>query len=82
MSVGTPRRESLRTLLGHSFDHSLPLAKTSRREDCSVQPSWEGYGPNVIYRGSGASRAAQLGAVAVLVRSMTGHSLQLPTPAP
>jgi hypothetical protein len=41
-------------------------------------PAWEGYGQTVIYRGSGASRAAELGAVAVLVRSMTGVSLQTP----
>jgi hypothetical protein len=41
-------------------------------------PEWKGYGQTVIYRSSGASRAAELGAVAALVRSMTGHSLQTP----
>ena len=39
---------------------------------------YEGYGRTVLYRHSGASRAAQLGAVAVLVRSVTPLSLQSP----
>jgi carboxypeptidase Q len=37
-----------------------------------------GYGDVVPYRGRGASRAAKLGAVAVLVRSVTAHSLRTP----
>jgi len=41
-------------------------------------PAWEGYGQTVIYRSAGASKAAELGAVAVLVRSMTGNSLSTP----
>jgi len=39
---------------------------------------YEGYGATVIYRSSGASRGAKLGAVASLVRSVTGHSLRSP----
>ena len=39
---------------------------------------WEGYGRTVIYRHSGASRAAAFGAEAVLVRSITPFSLQTP----
>jgi len=39
---------------------------------------WNGYGRTVQYRASGASRAAALGAVAVLVRSATGSSLYTP----
>jgi len=39
---------------------------------------WEGYGETVRYRGDGASRAAVLGAVAVLVRSATGRSIASP----
>jgi carboxypeptidase Q len=37
-----------------------------------------GYGRTVAYRHAGASRAAKLGAVAVLVRSITPLALQLP----
>jgi carboxypeptidase Q len=37
-----------------------------------------GYGEVVQYRGGGASEAAKLGAVAVLVRSVTAHSLHTP----
>jgi hypothetical protein len=39
---------------------------------------WEGYGRTVRYRGGGASAAAKLGAVATLVRSATGRSLNTP----
>jgi len=39
---------------------------------------WKGYEETNIYRTSGASRAARLGAVASLVRSMTGSSLYTP----
>jgi hypothetical protein len=39
---------------------------------------WMGYGETVRYRSSGASRAADLGAVAALVRSATGASLYTP----
>jgi len=39
---------------------------------------FRGYGPTVVYRSTGASRAAKLGAVAALVRSITPVSLQTP----
>ncbi len=39
---------------------------------------YEGYGRTVAYRAGGPSRAARLGAVAVLVRSVTPISLQSP----
>jgi carboxypeptidase Q len=39
---------------------------------------YEGYGRTVTYRTTGASRAARLGAVAMLVRSITPVSLQSP----
>ena len=41
-------------------------------------PGWKGYGVGSQYRTQAASRAAQFGAVAALVRSATGLSLQDP----
>jgi len=48
-----------------------------------AMPAWtedkgSGYGETVEYRGRGASRAAKYGAVAVLMRSVTAHSLRTP----
>ena len=48
-----------------------------------AMPKWteekgSGYGETVEYRGKGPSRAAKLGAVAVLMRSVTAHSLRSP----
>ena len=39
---------------------------------------WKGYGATNVFRTAGASRAAKLGAVASIVRSMTGSSLYTP----
>ena len=39
---------------------------------------WKGYGATNVFRTNGASRAARLGAVASIVRSMTGSSLYTP----
>jgi hypothetical protein len=39
---------------------------------------WQGYGPTVRYRSIGHSRAAKLGAAAILLRSVTGRSLYTP----
>jgi hypothetical protein len=39
---------------------------------------WEGYGRTRVYRGSGASRAAAMGAVAALIRSATPLAMQEP----
>ncbi|HJU88090.1 MAG TPA: M28 family metallopeptidase [Gemmatimonadaceae bacterium] len=44
----------------------------------STRPNFDAYGEAVRYRSSGADSAAQFGAVAVLVRSVTPHSLQTP----
>ena len=48
-----------------------------------AMPKWTeakgaGYGETVEYRGKGAARAAKHGAVAVLMRSVTAHSLRTP----
>lgn len=39
---------------------------------------YEGYGRTVVYRGDGASRAARLGAVAMLLRSVGSLAMQTP----
>jgi hypothetical protein len=39
---------------------------------------YEGYGKTVVYRGSGASRAAKLGAVGMLIRSVGSLAMQTP----
>ena len=39
---------------------------------------WQGYGRTVVYRGRGASEAARLGAVAMLLRSVASYSLNTP----
>jgi carboxypeptidase Q len=44
----------------------------------STLSSFDAYGQAVRYRGSGADSAVQFGALAVLVRSVTPHSLQTP----
>jgi carboxypeptidase Q len=48
-----------------------------------AMPAWteekgSGYGQTVEYRGRGASRAVKHGALAILVRSVTAHSLRTP----
>ncbi len=79
-SVGTPEG-GLRAevLVVESFDELAALepgAATGKIVAFCVP--WQGYGKTVQYRALGASRAAALGAVAVLVRSATGHSLSTP----
>jgi hypothetical protein len=80
MSVGTPKQGVTADVVAvTSFDQLAALGRDKIAGKIVLyNPAWEGYGQTVIYRGSGASRAAELGAVAVLVRSMTGVSLQTP----
>jgi len=62
-----------------SFDElqSLGRQKVEGRIVLYAVP-WMGYGRTVQYRSTGASKAAELGAAAVLVRSATGSSLYTP----
>jgi hypothetical protein len=80
MSVGTPPEGITADVIAvSSFDELTALGKSKVAGKIVLfNPTWEGYGPTVQYRGSGASRAAELGAVAALVRSMTGNSLATP----
>jgi hypothetical protein len=80
MSVGTPKDGITADVVAASnFDELTALGREKvAGKIVLLNPEWKGYGQTVVYRGSGASRAAELGAVAVLVRSMTGRSLQTP----
>ena len=80
MSVGTPKQGVTANVVAvSSFDQLVALGRDKIAGKIVLyNPAWEGYGQTVIYRSSGASRAAEFGAVAVLVRSMTGVSLQTP----
>ena len=80
MSVGTPPEGITADVVAVSdFEQLAALGREKVSGKIVLyNPVWQGYGPTVIYRSSGPSQAAQLGAVAVLVRSMTGNSLQTP----
>src|SRR5258708_3554182 len=80
MSVGTPKEGIVADVVAvSSFDELAALGREKVTGKIVLyNPKWEGYGRTVIYRSSGASKAAELGAVAALVRSMTGVSLQTP----
>lgn len=80
MSVGTPPEGITADVVTvSSFDELTALGKDKVQGRIVLfDPVWEGYGQTVIYRATGASRAAELGAVGVLVRSMTGRSLATP----
>jgi hypothetical protein len=80
MSVGTPKEGvTADVVVADSFDELTTMGHDKvAGKIVLMNPEWKGYGQTVQYRSSSASRAAQLGAVAVLVRSMTGRSLQTP----
>jgi hypothetical protein len=80
MSVSTPPEGITGdVVLAHTFDELKALGREKVAGKIVLfNPEWKGYGGTVMYRGSGPSRAAELGAKAVLVRSMTGVSLQTP----
>ena len=61
-----------------SFDELQKKGRAVEGKIVLFNVPYEGYGRTVVYRHSGASRAAKLGAVAVLVRSITPLSLQTP----
>jgi hypothetical protein len=79
-SVGTPPEGVTADVVAvASFDELKSLGRDRVQGKIVLfNPVWQGYGRTVMYRSRGASEAAQLGAAAVLVRSMTGHSLRTP----
>jgi hypothetical protein len=80
MSVGTPPEGIVGDVVTVSSFDELNALGRSKVEGKIVlfNPEWKGYGQTVQYRTGGPSAAAKLGAKAVLVRSMTDHSLQTP----
>jgi len=80
MSVGTPKEGmSAPAVVVRSFEELDGLGRERVAGRIVVfAPEWEGYGRTVRYRSSGASAAARLGAVAVLVRSATKRSIASP----
>lgn len=80
MSVATPAEGITAEVIAvTTFDQlaAMPRDKVAGKL-VLFNPVWQGYGKTVPYRTNGPSRAAQMGAAAVLVRSMTGFSLQTP----
>lgn len=80
LSVGTPPEGiTAPVVVVRSFDELAALgAEKVKGKIVAYAPEWQGYGRTVRYRSAGASAAAKLGAVAVLVRSATGRSIATP----
>jgi hypothetical protein len=80
MSVGTPKEGvTAPVVVVRSFEELTALGREKvEGKIVAFAPDWEGYGRTVRFRSSGASAAATLGAVAVLVRSATGRSIDSP----
>ena len=79
-SVGTsPEGITAPVVVVENFDELDALGREAvEGKIVAYSVPWVGYGGTVRYRSAGASRAAALGAVAVLVRSATGNSLSTP----
>ncbi len=60
------------------FDELEARAAEAAGKIVLFAPPWQGYGKTVRYRVDGASAAARHGAVACLIRSVTGNSLATP----
>jgi hypothetical protein len=80
MSVGTPAEGITGdVVVVNTFDELTALGPGKVKGKIVLfNPDWQGYGQTVMYRSSGPSEAARLGAIGALVRSMTGNSLQTP----
>jgi len=80
MSVGTPPEGITAEVAAVSDFSELEKlgAEKVRGKIVLYNEAYQGYWPTVLYRRTGASRAAALGAVAVLVRSITPLAMQIP----
>ena len=79
-SVGTGRGPiTAEVVVAHDFAELERLGKAKVEGKIVLfNMQWEGYGRTVQYRGRGPSAVAKLGGVAMLIRSVTGLSLQSP----
>jgi carboxypeptidase Q len=78
-SVGTPAEGiTADAVVVRNFAELDALGEKVRGKIVVYNVPFTSYGATVQYRGNGASRAARLGAVAALVRSVTPVSLQSP----
>jgi hypothetical protein len=78
-SVATPKRGITAEVVPvSSFEDLEKKGRTVEGKIVLFNVPYEGYNRTVVYRTTGPSRAARLGAVAVLVRSVTPISLQSP----
>ena len=80
MSIGTPPGGITADVVAvSSFDDLAGLGREKVQGKIVVyNEPYTGYGPTRVYRSSGPSRAAALGAVAALVRSATPLAMQAP----
>ena len=79
MSVATPSEGiTADAVVVSNFDELTKLGAQVSGKIVVFNAPYEGYGKTVAYRVAGPSRAAKLGAVAVLVRSITPLALQQP----
>ncbi len=78
-SVGTPAGGITADLVvASNFDELAKLGSAVKGKIVLFNAPYQGYGQTVVYRSNGPSRAAALGAVAVLVRSITPLAMQIP----
>ena len=78
-SVATPTDGiTAEAVVVRNFGELEKLGESVRGKIVVYNVPFTNYGETVRYRGSGPSRAAQLGAVAAVVRSVTPRSLQTP----
>jgi hypothetical protein len=80
MSVGTPKDGiTADVVVVSDFEELQKLGAAGVKGKIVVYNApYKGYGQTVIYRTAGPSRAAALGAVAALVRSVTPLAMQIP----
>jgi len=78
-SIGTPPEGIIaEVLVIESFDELSERAAEAEGKIVLFNAPWMGYGPTVQYRGRGAVAAAEAGAVASLIRSVTPYSMDTP----